>query len=182
MNEDEKNALVAELTHAVPGLVSAHLADASTRQKIADAVEAIVTGKRSPDDPYRTTIHFLAGLLTFCLGVIAAVFSVLSDSNAEPYRLSYRMLGGVLASIAFVAWLCTVAAAFVQTEKYRHRSGRTPYRAPPVFLRAALMLALTLLGGVPVAYCVRYGYAILADLDEPIGLLDSLIGVLTLAF
>lgn len=181
MNEDEKTALVAELKHGIPGLVSAHLAEASTRQKVADAVEAIVTGNRSPDDPYRTTIHFLAGLLTFCLGVIAAVFSVLSDSNTDPYRLSYRMLGGVLASIAFVAWLCTVAVAFVQTEKYRRRSGRR-YRAPPVFLRAALMLALTLLGGVPVAYCVRYGHAILTGLDEPVGLLDSLIGVWTLAF
>lgn len=182
MDEDEKRALVAELKRAVPDLISAHLAEQATRKKIGDAVEAIVTGHRSADDPYRTTIHFLAGLLTFCLAVIAAVFSALSESSTDPYRLSYRVLGGVLGSIAFAAWLCTVAVAFVQTEKYRHRSRHKSYREPQVFLRAGLMLALTVFGGVAVAYCVRYGYAILAVLDEPVGLSDSLIGLVKLAF
>lgn len=182
MNDDEKRALVAELKRAVPDLVSAHLAEEATRKKIGEAVEAIVAGKRSADDPYRTTIYFLAGLLTFCLGVIAAVFSALSESSADPYRLSYRMLGGVLGSIASVAWLCTVALAFVQTEKYRHRSRHKSCRDPQLFLGAGLMLALTVCGGVAVAYCVRYGYAILAVLDEPVGLADSLIGLAKLAF
>jgi uncharacterized membrane protein YidH (DUF202 family) len=149
----------------------------------AKAVTAVVARiDESKDDPYRTTIHFLAGLLTFCLGVIAAVFSALNSGNVDTHQLSYRMLGGVLGSIAFVAWLCTAAVAFIQTKKFRHRAEHKHYLALPVILRAGLMLALTLLGGLAVAYCVRYGYAILACLDEPAGLWDSLMGLLWLAF
>lgn len=135
----------------------------------------------SNDDPYRTTIHFLAGLLTFCLGVIAAVFSALNCGDANPQRLGYQMLGGVLGSIAVVAWLCTVAVACIQTMKFMHRCKYNSVRQWPVLWRAGVMLLLTLLGGMTVAYCVRYGYAILAGVDAPVGLWASLTGLFLLA-
>ena len=135
----------------------------------------------SNDDPYRTTIHFLAGLLTFCLGVIAAVFSALNRGDADPQRLGYRMLGGVLGSIAVVAWVCTVAVACIQTMKFMHRYKYNSVWNWPVLWRAGAMLLLALLGGMTVAYCIRYGYAILAGLDAPVGLWNSLTSLFLLA-
>jgi hypothetical protein len=183
MDDNLKAELDDHLKTEVPKMITAHLALATTQAQVAKAVSAVVTKiNESNDDPYRTTIHFLAGLLTFCLGVIAAIFSALNSGNANPHLLGYKMLGGVLGSIAFVAGLCTVAAAIIQTEKFRKRSEHKSYQNPPVFLRAGLMLALALLGGLAVAYCVRYGYAILTCLSEPVSLLDSLWGLLRLAF
>jgi hypothetical protein len=182
MDDNLKAELDAHLKAEVPKMIAAHLALATTQAQVANAVNAVVAKiDESKDDPYRTTIHFLAGLLTFCLGVIAAVFSALNGGNADPHLLGYKMLGGVLGSIAFVAWLCTAAAAIIQTEKFRYRSEHKSYLKPPVFLRAGLMLALALLGGLAVAYCVRYGYAILTCLSEPVGLWDSLTGLFRLA-
>ena len=183
MDDKLKAEVDDHLKTEVPKMIAAHLALATTQAQVAEAVNTVVKKiSESNDDPYRTTIHFLAGLLTFCLGVIAAIFNALNGSNADPHLLAYKMLCGVLGSIAFVAGLCTVAAAIIQTEKFRKRSKHKSYMSPPVLLRAGLMLVLALLGGLAVAYCVRYGYAILADLSEPAGLLDSLWGLLRLAF
>ena len=88
------------------------------------------------------------------------------------------MLGGVLGSIAFVAWLATAVAAFLQVLKFCHRYNcRSAKTWWSVIWRAGLMLVLVVLGGLVVAYCVRYGYAILTALDTPVGLLDSLTGL-----
>lgn len=183
MDDKLKAELDAHLKAEVPKMIAAHLALATTQAQVAEAVSAVVKKIReSNDDSYRTTIHFLAGLLTFCLGVIAAVFSALNSGNADPHLLGYKMLGGVLGSIAFVAGLSTIAAAIIQTEKFRKRSEHKSYLNPPVLLRAGLMLVLALLGGLAVAYCVRYGYAILTSLGEPVGLWDSLMGLIRLAF
>lgn len=179
MEKDLKAELDDYLGAQVPRIVETHLGMDATRQQVAKAVGAVVTRiDGSKDDPYRTTIHFLTGLLTFCLGVLAAVFSALNSGDAHPDQLGYKMLGGVLGSIAFVAWLGMAAAAFIQVLKFCHRypcrSARTGW---PVIWRAGLMLVLVILGGLVVAYCVRYGYAILAALDTPVGLLDSLTGL-----
>ena len=183
MDDNLKAELDAHLKTEVPKMITAHLALATTQVQVAEAVSAVVKKIReSNDDPYRTTIHFLAGLLTFCLGIIAAVFSALNSGNADPNLLGYKMLGGVLGSIAFVAGLGTVTAAIIQTEKFRKRSEHKTYGNPSVLLRAGLMLVLALLGCVAVAYCVRYGYAILTSLNAPVGLCDSLIGLFRLAF
>lgn len=183
MDDNLKAELDAYLQAAVPKIIAAHLALATTQAQVAEAVSTVVKKiGESNDDPYRTTIHFLAGLLTFCLGVIAAVFNALNSGNADPELLGYKMLGGVLGSIAFVAGLCTIAAAIIQTEKFRKRFKHKSYWKPAVLLKAGLMLLLALLGGLAVAYCVRYGYAILTSLSAPVGLWDSLIGLFSLAF
>jgi len=183
MDENLRAELESHLEAQLPKMIEAHLALAATQAQVAKAVSTVIAKiNKSNDDPYRTTIHFLAGLITFCLGVIAAVFNALNSGNADPHLLGYKMLGGVLGSIAFVTGLCAVAAAIIQTEKFRKRSEYKSYRNPPVFLRAGLMLALAFLGGLSVAYCVRYGYAILTCLSEPVGLWDSLTGLIWLAF
>jgi hypothetical protein len=183
MDDNLKAELDAHLEAEVPKMIAGHLALPATQAQVAKAVNAVVARiDESNDDPYRTTIHFLAGLLTFCLGVIAAVFSALNSGNADPHLLGYKMLGGVLGSIAFVAGLCTVAAAIIQVMKFMHRHGHNSIWTWPVIWRGGLMLALALLGGLAVAYCVRYGYAILTCLSEPVGLWDSLMGLICLAF
>ena len=196
MDDNLKAELDAHLKAEMPKMITEHLALPATKEQVAKAVSAVVTKiNESNDDPYRTTIHFLAGLLTFCLGVIAAVFSALNGGNTDPQQLGYKMLGGVLGSIAFVAWLCTAAAVLVQVLKFCHRSGGDsgeiwwPVTSCAVLKkwwsvswRAVLMLGLAVLGGLAVAYCVRFGYAILTCLSEPVGLLDSLTGLFRLAF
>lgn len=183
MDDNVEAELDKHLKTEVPKIITAHLALATTQAQVAAAVNAVVAKINEPnEDPYRTTIHFMAGLLTFCLGVIAAIFSALNSGDANPHLLAYKMLGGVLGSIAFVAGLATVAAAIIQTEKFRKRAKHKSYLNPAVLLRAGLMLALALLGGVAVSYCVRYGYAILTSLSEPVGLWDSLWGLFQLAF
>ncbi len=178
MDDNLKAELNTHLKNALPDLVSAHLALVTTQAEVARAVKAVVAKiDASKDDPFRTTIHFLAGLLTFCLGVLAAVFSALNGGNVDPHLPGYRMLGGVLGSIACVAWLCTAAAAWIQLEKFRRRFQHA-YLDWQVLLNGGAMLFLVLLGGVAVAYCIRYGYAILTCLDEPAGLQDSLAGLL----
>lgn len=151
----------------------------ATQRQVAKAVSAVVARvDSSKDDPYRTTIHFVVGLLTFCLGVLAAVFSALNSGDANPDQLGYKMLGGVLGSIALVAWLATAAAAFLQVLKFCHRYNcRSAKTWWSVTWRVGLMLVLVTLGGLVVAYCVRYGYAILTGIDTPVGLLESLIGL-----
>lgn len=183
MDENLKAELDAHLKTRAPEIIEKHLAEEATRTQVANAVKAVVARiDTAKDDPWRTTIHFLVGLLTFCLGVLAALFNALNGSNVDPHLLSYRMLGGVLGSIAFVAWLCTVAAALVQAEKFRLRSEHTSYLKFPVLVRAGLMLLLAVFGGLAVAYCIRYGYAILTCLAEPVGLWDSLAGLFQHAF
>jgi len=183
MDDKLKAELNAHLKAELPKMIAAHLALATTQAQVANAVNAVVAKiDESKDDPYRTTIHFLAGLLTFCLAVIAAVFSALNGGNADPHLLGYTMLGGVLGSIAFVAWLCTVAAAIIQVMKFMHRHNHNSVWTWPVIWRGGLLLALAVLGGLAVAYCVRYGYAILTCLSEPVGLVDSLVGLFQLAW
>lgn len=181
MNQTMKDELDQYLQIQVPEMIATHLGQEATKAQVAKAVGTVITKiGESNDDPYRTTIHFLAGLLTFCLGVIAAVFSALNSGDADPQQLSYKMLGGVLGSIAFVAWLCTVAVASIQLMKFMRRYNHKSVWKWPVIWRAGLMLALALLGGMAVAYCVRYGYAILAGLSTPVGLWNSLIGLFRL--
>lgn len=65
--------------------------------------------------------------------------------------------------------------------KFMRRHGHKRVWKWPVIWRGGVMLALALLGGMAVAYCVRYGYSILVGLDTPVGLLESLTGLLRLA-
>ena len=182
MEKTMEEQLDKYLRSQLPDMVAAHLGEEATQAQVAKAVKAVITKiGESNDDPYRTTIHFLAGLLTFCLGVIAAVFSALNGGGADPQQLSYKMLGGVLGSIAFVAWLCTLTVASIQLMKFMRRHGHKRAWKWPVLWRGGVMLALALLGGMAVAYCVRYGYAILAGRDTPVGLWNSLTGLFWLA-
>ena len=183
MEKTIKDELDQYLQSQLPKMVETHLGEEATQAQVAKAVRAVITKiAESNDDPYRTTIHFLAGLLTFCLGVLAAVFSALNSGGADPQQLSYKMLGGVLGSIAFVAWVCTLAVASIQTMKFMRRYHHKRVLKWPVLWRAGLIFALAFLGGLAVAYCVRYGYSILAGLDTPVGLWDSLAGLFRLAF
>lgn len=182
MGETEKGALDDYLKAQVPIMIEKHLGLEATKAQVAEAVAAVVTKiKESKDDPYRTTIHFVAALITFSLGVIAATFSALNGGDVNPQLVAYRMLGGVLGSIAIVAWVSTAVAAVIQILKFTGRNQHKIYNWRVISM-SALMTGLVSLGGVAVAYCVRYGYAILTSKSAPVGLWDSLTGLFCLAF
>ena len=79
---------------------------------------AIVGAQQAADqkkhDPYRTTIHFLAGLIAFCLAVIVGTFSAFPDPPVDTRDVVYRMLDGVLAWISITALVATVSVAIAQ--------------------------------------------------------------------
>lgn len=120
---------------------------------------------------------FLVGLLTFCVGVLAAVFNALSDGDQEKNLLAYRMLGGVLGWISLTALVAASELGLIQwviTCVNKDELRRKWY---------AIAIALPLIFGFfAVSYCVQYGYAILVE-KEATGFFSSLFGlILHLAF
>jgi hypothetical protein len=154
-----QKALQEKLQTSLPEVVSA-------------AVKATLRGKAKADeDPYRTTFHFLGGLLAFCLAVIVGIFNALPDPPLDPADGVIRMFGGVLAWIAITALVATACAAIAQALKYAHLQKGTA--APGVWLPALLMAAPAVFGAVAVAYCVRGGAALLNGDSGLIGLADA---------
>ncbi len=101
---------------------------------------------------YNPPLLFLVGLLTFCLGVIAAVFGAVDKTAAAPGPL----LGPVLAWTAITALVATLAAAALQIA----RSSGAKDAAPPCWLVYAAVLAPIIPGAIIVIACVRLGAAI----------------------
>lgn len=166
---DVRRALTANLQQAVRETFPAAL---------PDVVKAAVLGAQQAadqkrHDPCRTTIHFLAGLIAFCLAVIAGIFNAFPDPPADTGDVVYRMLGGVLAWISITALVATVCMAVVQILKYRHRKDANA-QDPDTATLALLMGIPTLFGAMAVSYCVRGGMAVLHGGTELVGLLDAL--------
>jgi membrane-associated protease RseP (regulator of RpoE activity) len=93
---------------------------------LPDVVKGAVLGAQQATDqkahdPYRTTIHFLAGLIAFCLAVIVGIFNAFPDPPIDTGSVVYRMFGGVLACISITALVATVSALIAQLRKYRYR-------------------------------------------------------------
>lgn len=101
---------------------------------------------------YNPPLLFLAGLLTFCLGVIVGVFSAI-DKAATGHG---PLLGPVLAWAAITALVGTIAIGVLQYA--RSQTGTT--RAPSKNLLCAAVFIPVLFGiGLTVA-CLRLGVAI----------------------
>ena len=101
---------------------------------------------------YNPPLLFLAGLLTFCLGVIVGVFSVI-DKAATGHG---PLLGPVLVWAAITALVGTIAVGSLQYA--RSQTGTT--RAPSKNLLCAAVFIPVLFGiGLTVA-CLRLGIAI----------------------
>lgn len=145
-------------TPQVSGTI-AEIVQKAVRESTLDAVKQAVLGANQANyDPYRTTIHFLAGLVAFCLAVIVGIFNALPHPPVCTYTLTYRMLGGVLAWMAITALVATFCAAFAQLRKSHLREHPNP---PWKGERATLMIVPALFGGMAVIYCVGAGLAIL---------------------
>lgn len=171
---DVRRALTANLQQAVRETFPAAL---------PDVVKAAVLGAQQAadqkrHDPCRTTIHFLAGLIAFCLAVIAGIFNAFPDPPADTGDVVYRMLGGVLAWISIAALAATVCMAITQILKYMHRKDAGAQDPNPATL-ALLMGIPTVCGVMAVAYCVRGGMAILHGRTELPGLPDALCKLVT---
>lgn len=169
---------------AIQAAVAAALKDPQVGQAIADSVQKTVQEKfeaaipdvvkgavlgtqeaaeRKAHDPYRTTLHFLAGLVAFCLAVIVGIVNALPDPPVATYPMSHRLLGGVLAWIALTALIATVCAIGAQYRKhcYRALQKNDPPPKVPTGWPLALMLLPVFPGAMAVVYCVGCGLAML---------------------
>lgn len=128
-----------------------------------------------PEDPYRTTIHYLSGLIAFCLAVLAGVFANFSDAKGTAL---YAALGGILTWMAITA-LVAAAMAITQVLKVSYRQDWTPDTTPPSKLRLYLLMGVpTLFGLMPVIYCLRGGAVMLSNETPPLLSLGDAIGQL----
>ena len=114
---------------------------------------------------YNPALIFLAGLLTFCLGVIGAVFSALDKVGSGPNKL----LGYVLAWAALTALTGTISAAVLQADKCIRGK-----QAPPNWLIVASIAVPILPGIVLVIACARLSAALLDPTGTSAGLLADL--------
>lgn len=114
---------------------------------------------------YNPPLLFLVGLLTFCLGVIAAIFGAIDKIDGLPGKL----LGSVLAWAAVTALVGTISVAVLQISRSLGQKDDPP---PPWLVYATILTPLPF--GVVVAIsCVRLGAAI-AGTD---GIRATLLGV-----
>lgn len=101
---------------------------------------------------YQPPLLFLVGLLTFSLGVIAAIFAAVDKTAVAPGPL----LGPILAWTAITALVATIAAAALQIT----RSLGAKDAPPPTALVYAAVLAPIIPGVIVAIACVRLGAAI----------------------
>ncbi|MBW8329804.1 MAG: hypothetical protein K0M48_11835 [Thiobacillus sp.] len=124
---------------------------------------------KTNSDPYRTTIHFLAGAITFCLTLMVGIVNALPAERLAFCSPTYMMLGGVLAWISVAALLATICMAIAQTGKTACWDKNSPdtlggllgklkaWLAAP---KGGLLLSLKLVPVFPAALAA--GYLVLA--------------------
>ena len=169
------DAVTEALGDAQVGGAIAGIVQKAVQESTLEAVKRAVLGANQANyDPYRTTIHFLIGLIAFCLSVIVGVFNALPDPPVRTYTLTYHMLGGVLAWIAITALVATVCSAAAQYLKHLYRADQLKGGpSPPV--PKALPLVLMSLPIVPGAFAVIYcGGVGLAIMNNNLGPLRSI--------
>ena len=147
---------------------------ASIPEVVAGSVKGALKGRRQADeDPYRTTFHFLGGLIAFCLAVIVGVFNAFPAPPVDAGSPIIRMLGGVLAWIAITALVATLSAGLTQLLKRAHR--KKPGEADPPWWVPGLLIGIPVLpGAMAVAYCVRAGATLLNGDAELVGLAKAI--------
>lgn len=101
---------------------------------------------------YQPPLLFLVGLLTFCLGVIAAIFGAVDKTAVAPGPL----LGPILAWTAITALVATIMAAALQIARCLGAKDAPP---PPPLVYVAV-LAPIVPGVIMVIACIRLGSAI----------------------
>jgi hypothetical protein len=160
------------ITNTVKTAVETTLKTYSITGTVTGSVQAATKGDDRAWDPYRTTIHFLAGLLAFSATVIVGVLNAFPDAPIDTYGVTYRLLGGVLAWQSITALVAALAAAWIQIRKYQYR-GESP-KFPRPYERGAAMIIPALFGAMAAVYCVRAGSAMLNNDTELTGLASAI--------
>ncbi|MBI3431292.1 MAG: hypothetical protein HY018_03640 [Hydrogenophilales bacterium] len=160
------------MTNRIHDAVVTAIKDAQVSGALAEIVQkAILDANQKSYDPYRTTIHFLIGLIAFCLSVIVGIFHALPDPPVCTYTLTYHMLGGVLAWISITAFVASVCAAGAQYLKHLYRVEQLKGEPGPAVPKERLLVLMALPimpGAFAVIYCVGAGLAILNDNRGPL--------------
>jgi membrane-associated protease RseP (regulator of RpoE activity) len=182
MSDEIKNAVIAALQDPQAGNAIAASVQKAVQEKMATTLPDVVAGSvkgallgkdKAEEDPYRTTLHFLAGLIAFCLAVIVGVFNAFPAPPLDAASPIIRMLGGVLAWMAITALAATVSTGITQILKRAYR--KQPSEAGPPWWGLALLIGLPVLpGAMAVAYCIRAGAALLDSDAELVGMAKAI--------
>jgi hypothetical protein len=182
VEKDIQDAVLAAIRGEQVSKAIAASVQTALQEKLAAAMPDVVAGSvkvalksKSPseEDPYRTTFHFLGGLIAFCLAVIVGVFNAFPAPPIDATSPTNRVLGGVLAWMAIAALAATVNAAITQILKREYR--RKPSEAGPPWWGLALLMGVPVLpGAMAVVYCVRAGAAILGSDAELVSLAKAI--------
>ena len=159
LTEEEKRAVVATVeTEVVKKL-------AATGSPVVVAVERTAPPPAEPKklDPYRPALHFLTGLLAFCLTLIVALFAALDADKGPAVN---ALVSWVLMGIAATAAVGTIAIGLLQWAKSR---------SPDTFndlgkFGAGVAIVAVLCGVGTVLLCVR-GALIVAEqncIEKPV--------------
>jgi hypothetical protein len=182
MSDEIKTAVIAALQDAEVGNAIAASVQKAAQEKMAATLPDVVAGSvkgallgkdKSEEDPYRTTFHFLGGLIAFCLAIIVGVFNAFPTPPVDTHSPIIRMLGGVLAWMAITALVATVSAGITQILKREYR--KKPSESGPPWWRLALLIGIPVLPGVmAVAYCIRAGATLLNSDAELVGMAQAI--------
>lgn len=186
MEDKVKDAVIAALKDTqVSNAIKQSVQEAMQEKlqvSIPDVVKGAIQGaqqgaKQAEYDPYRTTIHFLGGLIAFCLAVIVGIFNALPDPPVTNYSLEYQMMGRVLAWISIAALVATVCSAIAQYCKHLYRIKQHAIESSPKIPKWRLLVLMGIpigFGLIAVIFCVGTGLAILNDNAEPVGTADAI--------
>lgn len=141
------------------------------RKELAEELDERERQAECKRNPYKNYLLFLAGLITFSLGVIAAVFTALPDESTPLQPPGFAVLGGVLTWISITALLASAMALVLQTMASVRRD--TKSTAAVCHSVPTVICALPVITGLmAVAYCVRGGAAMLNGKTHLLGLTE----------
>ncbi len=158
---------IEEISRAVETAVRNNLDNGRIAEAVKETVKNALEeeGQRS-EDPYRTTLHFLAGLLAAWVAVTAAVLSVFPVDADFAHTPAYRMVGGILAwsSVGTLASALSIGTVQIMKRNYRKdmrkwKVGQDPPRVS-YWLLNLLIYGSAAFGLGPVYYCIRGGASI----------------------
>lgn len=144
LSADEQTAIVKAVEDGVIRKLTESSAPLVVAVKLAAADQADDKAKR---DPYRPLLHFVTGLLAFCLALLVALFAAL---GADKGPLINSLVSWVLMGMAATAAIGTVAIGVLQLAKTL-----SPDTFSGLGIFGALVAGLAVLcGGYTVWLCI----------------------------
>ncbi len=166
MTDEEIKKLAKEISESLKGQIDPTV----IAGKVPEAVKAYLDRQSERnEDPFRTTIHFLGGLMATSVALTVGIFAAFPKSGDA---VATHMMGGMLAWIAVAAILTAICIGIVQFWKWRYRlrlislaESEKPKR--PCWIGIAAIMSLPgLFSLVAASYAIRGGAAMIEGSTE----------------